>query len=60
MHFLKKILIALGLVLTSSWAMAQTDYPKKPITIIVPYAVGGGADQVARLLGQQLSLRLKQ
>jgi tripartite-type tricarboxylate transporter receptor subunit TctC len=43
-----------------SSANAQVDYPKKPITIIVPYAVGGGADQVARLMGQQLSLRLKQ
>ena len=58
--FSRKKLIALSLVLISSWSMAQTDYPKKPITIIVPYAVGGGADQVARLLGQQLSLRLKQ
>lgn len=41
-------------------AHAQSDYPKKPITIIVPYAVGGGADQVARSIGQQLSLRIKQ
>jgi len=58
--FLRAQFIALSLVLFSSWAIAQTDYPKKSITIIVPYAVGGGADQVARLIGQQLSLRLKQ
>jgi len=58
--FLRVNLITLILVLFSPWSIAQTDYPKKPITIIVPYAVGGGADQVARLISQQLSIRLKQ
>ena len=51
---------SLCFLLISGVSQAQTDYPKKPITIIVPYAVGGGADQVARLIGVQLSLRLKQ
>jgi tripartite-type tricarboxylate transporter receptor subunit TctC len=51
---------ALHLFFLCSVAFGQADYPKKPITIIVPYAVGGGADQVARLVGQQLSVRLKQ
>ncbi|MEP7068540.1 MAG: tripartite tricarboxylate transporter substrate binding protein [Usitatibacter sp.] len=36
------------------------DYPAKPIHVIVPYAAGGGADLLARLVGQQLSERLKQ
>jgi tripartite-type tricarboxylate transporter receptor subunit TctC len=36
------------------------DYPSKPIKVIVPYAAGGGADILARLVGQQLSDRLKQ
>jgi len=53
-------IFALSFFCISGVSSAQTDYPKKPITIIVPYAVGGGADQVARLIGQQLSLRLKQ
>ena len=60
MIFFRPQFLALSLVLFQSWSIAQTDYPKKSITIIVPYAVGGGADQVARLLGQQLSIRLKQ
>jgi tripartite-type tricarboxylate transporter receptor subunit TctC len=40
-------------------ARAQ-DFPAKPVHIIVPYAPGGGADLLARLIGQELSLRLKQ
>ncbi len=52
--------VLLSLVAFIGLAHAQSDYPKKPITIIVPYAVGGGADQVARFIGQQLSLRIKQ
>jgi tripartite-type tricarboxylate transporter receptor subunit TctC len=55
---LKSLLISF--VAFAGLANAQSDYPKKPITIVVPYAVGGGADQVARFIGQQLSLRMKQ
>ena len=36
------------------------DYPTKPIKVIVPYAAGGGADILARLVGQQLGERLNQ
>lgn len=35
-------------------ALAQK-YPNKPIRIIVPYAPGGGADVVARVISQKLS-----
>jgi tripartite-type tricarboxylate transporter receptor subunit TctC len=40
-------------------ASAQ-DYPAKPVRVIVPYAAGGGADLLARLVGHELSQRLKQ
>jgi tripartite-type tricarboxylate transporter receptor subunit TctC len=39
---------------------AAEDYPHKPIKVIVPYAGGGGADILARIVGQGLSQRLKQ
>src|SRR5215471_16579415 len=39
---------------------AGATYPDKPIKIIVPYAPGGGADLLARIMGQQRSARLKQ
>ena len=50
------LLFLLGL---SGTAIAQ-DYPTKPITIIVTYPAGGGADLMARLLAPKLSATLKQ
>jgi tripartite-type tricarboxylate transporter receptor subunit TctC len=38
-------------------AQAQ-DYPKRPVTLVVPYPAGGGLDALARQLGQKLSDRL--
>jgi len=54
--------IAAALALLSALALpaAAQDYPNKPIRVIVPYAPGGGADLLARIVGQQLSDRLKQ
>ncbi len=31
------------------------DYPSRPIHLIVPYAAGGGADSVARILAKRVS-----
>ncbi|HEX6136106.1 MAG TPA: tripartite tricarboxylate transporter substrate binding protein [Casimicrobiaceae bacterium] len=40
-------------------ALAQEHYPSRPIEFIVPWGPGGGADQVARKLGQLLEPELK-
>ena len=40
-------------------ARAQ-DYPSRPVTIIVPYAPGGGTDLMGRIVAQQLSEDTKQ
>lgn len=39
-----------------SWAA----WPEKPIRMVVPYAAGGGADNTARIVAQQMSLGLGQ
>jgi tripartite-type tricarboxylate transporter receptor subunit TctC len=50
------------LALTAALALCPAghaqDYPNKPITIIVPYAAGGGVDQLARLVADQLNKTL--
>ena len=40
-------------------ALAQP-YPAKPITVIVPFAAGGGVDATARLVMPKLAEQLKQ
>ena len=44
----------------SATARAQSDYPTRPVSLIVPYAPGGVADVGMRMLGEKLSNRLKQ
>ena len=53
------ILLALSLLVCAHSARAD-DYPNRPITLIVPYPAGGGADAVGRLLAQKLSGALGQ
>ena len=60
MRSLKLMTAALCAVLASagSAAFAQGAWPTKPITMIVPYLAGGGADPAARLLAEGMSKRL--
>ena len=41
-------------------ARAQSDYPNKPVTVIVPYAPGGQGDVFARIVGERLARVLGQ
>ena len=61
MHHLTRrtFLAALPPLLTPIGARAAGDenYPIRPVTVVVPYAAGGGLDVVARLLAQKLAER---
>jgi tripartite-type tricarboxylate transporter receptor subunit TctC len=50
---------ALAIALAGA-ASAQSDYPSRPVTIIVPGAPGGGGDFTARLLADELGPALGQ
>jgi tripartite-type tricarboxylate transporter receptor subunit TctC len=41
-------------------ALAQEAYPSRPITIITPYAPGGGSDFLTRVLAEALRARIKE
>jgi tripartite-type tricarboxylate transporter receptor subunit TctC len=41
-------------------AQGAETYPSRPVTVVVPYAAGGGLDLIARLLAEKLSERTNQ
>jgi putative tricarboxylic transport membrane protein len=50
--------LAFALALATALAASATradDYPSRPIRLIVPYAAGGGADSVARIVARRVS-----
>ncbi len=48
------------LTLLAGSALAQSDYPTRPITMIVPFAAGGPTDTVARLIAEPMAQTLGQ
>jgi tripartite-type tricarboxylate transporter receptor subunit TctC len=60
MTFTHKLLYAIAaLLLATSLAQAQ-DYPNRTITLVVPYAAGGGNDAMARIVADHMSKTLGQ
>lgn len=62
-NFFRQLLSVAAIAGTSlCWtanAMAQTDYPSKPIRFVVPFAAGGALDYVARTLGTEITKQTK-
>jgi len=54
------VLVAVFLCLCLPAQSMAADYPDKPITLVVPYSPGGGADSAARVIAPALGTELKQ
>jgi len=50
----------LALGLCAGAALAQPDYPRRPVTLIVPFAAGGPTDVISRIVGEHMSRTLGQ
>jgi tripartite-type tricarboxylate transporter receptor subunit TctC len=58
-NFLKTLAVAVvSLVSFAEYALAA--YPERPVTLIVPWAAGGGTDATARIIGSLLEKELGQ
>jgi len=56
--FFKSFYICMGSMLLMTTSFAQSsfqNYPNKPVKIVIPFAVGGPVDTIARILSQRLS-----
>lgn len=54
------LLLAVAVMLSLAKSAVANDYPNRPIRLIVPHAVGGITDLLARSIAKELSERLKQ
>jgi tripartite-type tricarboxylate transporter receptor subunit TctC len=57
---LLQALAAAPALIAAPWARAQSDYPNKPIRLVVPFAAGSTPDVFARIVGDRASQGLKQ
>jgi tripartite-type tricarboxylate transporter receptor subunit TctC len=55
-----RMLLAAAALLGAAVPAASQDYPSRPITLIVPYAAGGGNDVMARIVAEKMSKSLGQ
>lgn len=57
---LHRFILSAGCLLTAAGAYAQGTFPEKPIRFVVPFAAGTATDQLARAIGQAVSVETKQ
>jgi tripartite-type tricarboxylate transporter receptor subunit TctC len=57
---MKKLIVAIALLISAGLAGAQAPYPSRAITIISPFPPGGSTDAVARIMAQRMAPTLGQ
>lgn len=57
-HVLQSLLMSL--ILVASLSHAQSNYPNRPIRLIIPFTPGGVTDTSGRFIAEQLTLKLGQ
>lgn len=55
-----KALCTILLAASAAPTLAQTEWPARPVTVVVPSSPGGGTDAYGRLIAQALTEQLKQ
>jgi tripartite-type tricarboxylate transporter receptor subunit TctC len=55
-----KATAVVSLALAGGATQAQSDWPNKPIRIVVPYGAGSSPDVIARMMGEKLAAKLGQ
>ena len=58
--FTSRLLTVASILIFACAAQAQSNYPNKPIKMIIPLAAGSAVDNAARVLTQKMSLSLGQ
>ncbi|ROZ69217.1 tripartite tricarboxylate transporter substrate binding protein [Ramlibacter sp. WS9] len=56
----RSLLLASAGLVAASVARAQADFPTRPLRLVVPFPAGGPTDSVARLVGAEMAVQLKQ
>ena len=59
MKCLSKLMVFTTAALLMSSALAQSDYPSKPIRWLIPFTPGGGTDFISRTVGTRLAENTK-
>jgi tripartite-type tricarboxylate transporter receptor subunit TctC len=58
--YLQRFILSASCLLTAAGAQAQGAFPDKPIRFVVPFAAGTATDQLARAIGQAVSVETRQ
>jgi tripartite-type tricarboxylate transporter receptor subunit TctC len=59
-HSIHRRLLVLGAMFFAGGAAVAQTFPDKPVRLVVPYAAGAAADQLARMVGERLTQGLGQ